>query len=846
MTTCINCDKCEGKLYTKLRVEPDLKHRDIMVIGESLTAIAARQGKCMTGPAFKILTDSMLKVGLPIDDEHTFFTTAVGCAVPKKKGGQFPKDPMINCRDRILHQINTIKPRLILVMGKVALQTLTGNMNIKVTQEYGRIQELPYCGDAKVIPIMHPALIMRAPGDYKPFLASLQLAAQEYQGAEHYDPGTPQWQVLDTEELCDKAIEFLKTKTLVGADIETTALDYRVAEFLVLGISFEKNKSFVIPRHMRHRVKEFFALENLTWVWQNGKYDAKVMWRRGLGIVPHQHDTQYQHYVLDETTEHNLGYLTKTFLNVPEYKYKMNQEFKSVTLETYDHYFEALCERVAFDADYTRQLKLVFDGMLDAPGNESLRVVYDQLIMPAAPFLERVEQNGMLVDKAFLDEMNEKYDKLLDKILREVKDAAAPYWDPVQYMEDTGAKTAPDEFNPGSPKQMSWIIFDKMKLKPRIRKARSTDAKVLKSIEEDIPLIKKVLEYRTVQKEKSTYVVGILKCRDVDGRVRSNFNLHVTATGRLSSKEPNVQNIPSANGVGNIRRAFIPPEGKVLVEIDYSGAELRWLAFLSKCPVLMDVFISGRNLHTETATALFGKNFTKQQKMRAKAVNFGIPYGRQAKSFADEFKIPMDEAQKMIDDWLDNYHGARDYLNWCAEQVTLGKYLQTPWGNRRRFGLVTPDTLDALQNEAKNFPIQGSSSHLLLYCAIKLESWLAERDVKIIDLIHDSMLLEVPAKLDVITEVSKHVSQTMVQMPIDLFDCPVPFKTDTDIGTDWANVTAFNHNTGMMEVENESHEVEEVPFDEWYKANNHDAIYSSDWFNELESIESEERELVLC
>lgn len=837
MNTCTNCENCIGKNYTKLKITKELAQRDIMVIGESLTAIAARQGNCMSGPAFKILQDSMVKVGLPIDEEHTHFTVAVACAVPKQKGKQFPKEAILNCRDRLLAEIALVKPKLILVLGKVALQTLTGNLNVKVSQEYGRIQELSYCGDAKVVPVMHPALIIRAPGDYKPFLSSLQLAAKSYNGDKAYDPGIPKWQILDTEELCDQAIEFLKTQELVGADMETTALDYRVAEFLVLGISFAKNKSFVIPRCMKHRVKDFFALPNLKWVWQNGKYDAKVLWRRGLGSIPHHDDTQYQHYVLDETTEHNLGYLTKAFLNVPEYKYKMNQEFKAVTLESYTHYYDSLCERVAFDADFTRQLKIVFDELLDLPENQSLRTVYDNLIMPAAPFLERVEQNGMLVDKAFLDDMDIKYDILLSKILREVKEEAAPYWDPVQYKNDTGAKTAPEEFNPGSPKQMSWIVFDKMKLRPRIRKAKSTDAKVLNSIEEDIPLIKKVLEYRTVQKEKSTYVVGILKLRDVDGRVRSNFNLHVTATGRLSSKEPNVQNIPSANGVGNIRRAFIPPEGKVLVEIDYSGAELRWLAYLSQCPVLMDVFINGRNLHTETATALFGKDFNKQQKMRAKAVNFGIPYGRQAKSFADEFQISMEEAQKMIDDWLNNYHGARDYLNWCAEQVNLGNYLQTPWGNRRRFGLVTPESLDALQNEAKNFPIQGSSSHLLLYCAIQVEGWLAERDCKIIDLIHDSILLEVPANLEVITEVSKYVSNYMVEAPVKLFNCEVPFKTDTDVGTDWANVTAFNHNTGMMEVENEQHEVDEVPFEEWYNAHKHTDIYESAWYKELQPIE---------
>lgn len=813
-----------------------------MVIGEVLTPIAARQKQMLSGPALKILIDSMTKVGLPTTPDKVHLTTAIACAYPKKKGANpFPSEVLSNCRTRLLEDILCVKPKMILVLGKTALQSIKNDMGVKIKDEYGRLQEFSYKGfTTQMVPVMHPGLIVRAPNDYKPFLTQLQIAAKAYQGVEGYVPGVPRWQILNTEELCDQAVQKLtmlaKTDNplWLGADMETTALDYRVAEYLVLGFAFEKNKVFIVPREMRHRVKDFFAIPNTKWVWQNGKYDAKVLWRRNLGLIPHDDDTQNMHYILDETTEHNLGYLTKTFINVPAYKYKMNQEFKAVTLETYESYFDALCERVAFDADYTRQLKFVFDEMLDAKGNESLRTVYDSLIRPATVFLEEVERNGMLVDKQFLEEMDIKYQQLIAEILAKVQRIAAQYWDPELYKEQTGAKTAPELFSPGSPQQMAWMVFDRLRLKPRRKKGRSTAKEILESIEDDIPLIAAVQEYRAVKKEHSTYVLGLLKWRDSDGRVRSNFNLHVTATGRLSSKEPNVQNIPAAKGVGNIRRAFIPPKGKILVEIDYSGAELRWLAFLSKCPVLSAVFTEGRNLHKETATALFGKDFTPAQKMRAKAVNFGIPYGREAQSFKEEFNIPIEEAQKMIDDWLNNYHGARDYLNWCADQVVEGKYLQSPWGNRRRFGLVTKESLHALQNEAKNFPIQGSSSHLLLWCAVQLSPILKEKwDTNIIDLIHDSMLLEVPDDLDTITAVSRYVSDLMVRAPKELFDCNIPFKTDTDIGYDWAHVTAFDHNKKCMVVENEHHEEYDVPFDVWAEENRHPEIYQQQWYTEL-------------
>lgn len=561
----------------------------IVVIGDAPTALEIRKGVRMTGPAVNILKQTMVKVGLPIDEENVYYTTAIKVAMAKNKSANVTTAMIEEHRPVLLQEIYDNEPELVIPLGKLAMQILTGDKNVKIKSEIGRIVEPEYLMGAKMIPVIHPALIMRSPGEYKPFLTALQLAAEMFKGGKQYDPGITQWQVLNTEELCDQAVRFLSKYPRVAADMETTGLDYRYAEFCVLGMCYEKNKVLVIPREMRHRVKDFLNLPNLKWTWHNGKYDRKVLWRRlltsfdelGWHKFPHHNDSLYMHYMLDETSAHDLGNLTKIFLQAAEYKYKMNQQFKAVTLETYPEFFESLCERVAVDCDYSFQLEDVLQAELNKPENLSLRNCYDNLIIPATGFLARVEQNGMLVDPEFLDTLNVKYDALLEKILHEIEDIASYYWDKELYMKETGAKSASDKFKPSSPKQMQWMVFDRLKLKPKRRKGRSTDADVLESIEEDIPLVKKVLEFRSVAKEKSTYVVGLLKRRDEDGRVRSNFNLHVTATGRLSSKEPNVQNIPSANGVGNVRRAFIPPKGKIIMEVDYSGAELRWLAFLS-------------------------------------------------------------------------------------------------------------------------------------------------------------------------------------------------------------------------------------------------------------------------
>lgn len=831
--TCNKYPVVSGKMLSARMLQMK-SFSGLMVVGESPTAVEAVNGTLMTGAGADILKQTLQKVGLPYSNDDVYYTTALKCAVPKKKGSKIPSSALVNCREYLLNEIRARSPRMILVCGATALATLTGNDKLKVTELYGRVLDSAIFDvnqytdeECIVIPIMNPGVLVHKPGDYKPFLSYLQLAATIFNGGKEVDTGVTEWEVLDTPDkvkaLWQKMMKLHREGKLDVAsyDIETTGLDYRVVEFLVLGICFEKNHAYVIPREMRQYVHNF--LEGVPWkcIWQNGKYDKKVMWRRQLGTVSIDEDTQYMHYVLDETSAHDLGYLTKVFLNAKPYKYKMNQNWKNVTLDTYPQYFEALCERVSVDVDYTLQLYRVLDEKLKA--EPSLNNLYHNILIPAANFLTRVEQNGMLINTRYLEELDVKYQKLLAEILDNIAILAEPFWDKEEYVRTTGAKSAPGLFNPGSPKQMSWLVFDRLKLKPRIRKGKSTDKDVLESIENPPAIIKEVLHYRAVQKEHSTYVLGLLNLRDDDGRVRSNFTLHVTATGRLSSKEPNVQNQPSANGVGNIRKAFIAPKGKILAEIDYSGAELRWLAFLSKDETLLKIFQEGRNLHKETATAMFGPHFTKQEKMIAKALNFGIAYGREAKSIADTFNISTEEAQQHIDNWFKAYPGAHQYLESCAKQAEQGYYLETPWGRRRRFGIVTPATLHSVQNEAKNFRIQSASSDTLLVCCIEHEKEIEEMGCKIIDLIHDSALVELPADPVVIKEFGSKMNYWMIHM-LDRFNCPVPLKTDFEIGVNWGDLggTEFDYNVDPLvgnpvHIEQDDESIKEMGFFQWYE-----------------------------
>lgn len=195
-----------------------------------------------------------------------------------------------------------------------------------------------------------------------------------------------------------------------------------------------------------------------------------------------------------------------------------------------------------------------------------------------------------------------------------------------------------------------------------------------------------------------------------------------------------------------------------------------------------------------------------------------IPYGREAQSFVDEFNITREEAEGMIAGWLNTYYGAKEYLEWCAAQVIAGNYLETPFGRRRRFGLISAETLGPLQNQARNFAIQSSSSDLLLVSAMEMEEPLEKQyGTKQINLIHDSILLEIPAKKEILMAVGKYANGVMTSKPKELFDCPVPFKTDFEIGRDWGNLVSFNWQTGNIEIENDDDSITEVDFNDWYK-----------------------------
>lgn len=766
-----SCSECVYARYPKIPPSVTLE-TDIAIVGEAPGAQEIAMKSPFIGPSGQVLNKVLAAAGLPVRDK-IFVTNALLCKPPPKKPQL--KSAIGRCQGRLIEELQLIQPKVIIALGNIAMHSLTGNFDLKITKEQGRVLESPYLPNTKIIPVLHPAAILRAPGDYKLFYGAMHYAGKIYNGDEVSNPGQTEWKVIESEDDYQHMLKVLSTKKIVGADIETTGLNFRRDDILVLGIAYEKNKVFVVsPEFIR---RDLFLVQGLQWVWQNGKFDSHFLRRRGLPAKVH-HDTMLQSYALNEQGGiHDLEQLSTRLLGAPTYKHKAQKlagkkGFANLPLRD-------LYERVATDADYTLQICHILLPKVES--NPLLKKLYYEVLIPSSAFLRRVERNGIYVYRPLLQELKKEYQQHLDEIQDKILDVAQPLWNPKRYLEETGMKSAPEVFNPGSTYQVAWLLYDVLRLRPRGRmKGRSTDKEALMNMEGMHPLIDLMLEHRSVAKELSTYIIGVEDRIAGDDRVHTTFKVHRTATGRLSSTQPNVQNQPKRKP--RVRNIFQAPEGKKLLEADYKGAELRVLAWRSDDDFLKQCFIEGRDLHTEVSEAL------GIPRIRAKAVNFGIPYGRTEYSLSDELEISVEEARQYIADWFERAPKAKIFMDWCARSVVEGRTLTTPLGRHRRFGLVTSETVDELQNEARNFIIQSVASDLTLTSAMRAEKELEALGVKIINLVHDSILVECMDNEFVIRRAAQILDNTMRQVPKEILGTDVPFDVEFCVGKEWGKL----------------------------------------------------------
>lgn len=602
--------------------------------------------------------------------------------------------------------------------------------------------------------------------------------------------------VFDTVIECLQVIRFLSKQKILAVDIETRNTGYSHNKVLLIGFAYTNYASAVINCYepeVVQALKDLFKHEDITFVWQNGKFDTcRLKYLLGIDARVDE-DTMLQHYagINERRGTHGLKDLGALYLQAPQWDDELTAYKRKWCLankvKMADFQYDMIPKEILLpylyrDTCATYQLYHLFKRLM-RPGSER---VYKMLIKASNVFKE-IEYNGCLVDINYIYQLQDELDTLILEAEKHVKEISATLWDPVEYMQDTGAKAFPGNFNIKSPKQLKWMLE-----KVTGDKLDKTDKEMLDNLVDmypEIPFIQAVCDLRKYNKYMDTYVQGILDVMDEDNRVRCTFNLHGTETGRLSCSSPNIQNIPRSKMIKNL---FIAPPGYSLVQFDYSQAELRVLAWLSQDEYLRETYREGKDLHDAMALKIFGSDFTKEQRVAAKTVNFGIPYGRGPGSIRGKLHMTMGEATKLVRDWYTAAPGAKRFVDKMRKVPYNPEPYTTVFGRQRHY-IVTMDNRNHVENEAVNFPVSSTASDLTLLslCAIHDQLIKEGIDARIVNTVHDSIIIECvddPKALKRVVEIGTSI---MANTPKERLTTPVldfPFKADAEIGYKWGGL----------------------------------------------------------
>jgi len=523
---------------------------------------------------------------------------------------------------------------------------------------------------------------------------------------------------------------------ICAIDVETTGFNAERNSLLCISIGITETQSYVLtPESWTHNPELVnLILSEGNWVLHNAKFDTHFL-RKLEPTFTYSNDTLLMHYLLDERPGvHGLKYLSSTRLALPDYESEL-LAYLPRKGASYDNIPSDVLYRYAGqDAQYTLRLyhQLQREMEDDQHAHHILRA-YDFLIN-AQKALGEIESHGFVIDKDALQELEFFLgDTLLD--LEQQLDSIVP------------------GINPRSPKQVGNYLYDQQNYQEvklfRNHKPRSTSREALEKLQvlyPDDTFIPTLLTYRDAKKIMSTYVLPVEQAIDPDGRLRTDFKLHGTVTGRLSSSKPNLQNVPRPTkneSARMIRNLFMADEGNVLVGADYSQAELRIAAMFSKEESMRQVWASGRDLHTETTIDLFGEDWKPEDRMIAKMLNFGVVYGRTAGSISVERGISIGDANRLMNKFFSSKPRLRDWLTKTRNEAVQNGYQITPVGRVRRFGLVTPDNEWRIRNQAANFPISSSASDCCLQAAVDMHEWCKAQNMgQVLLLVHDSIYVE--------------------------------------------------------------------------------------------------------
>lgn len=585
--------------------------------------------------------------------------------------------------------------------------------------------------------------------------------------------------LVDDEAALSELAALLKNQKEICLDVESTDLQPLRAKLVGIGLGIEPKKAWYVPVNGNLGLEQVFKalkpiLENpgIKFYGHNFKYDYQVLANYGIRVANIGFDTILASYLLNShNRQHSLDYLSlnlfdkiKTPIQDLIGKGKKQSCMSTVPLDK-------ICNYCCEDVDYTIRIKNVLEPQLQERG---LTGLLHDLEVPLLPILAEMERHGIFIDIPFLQSLSVDINKDIKELEKEIYELAG------------------ESFNLNSPKQLSAILFEKLGIKPPRKTAtgHSTNADVLESLKDEHPIAGKLLEYRALEKLRSTYVEALpAEVNPVTQRIHCNFNQSVAATGRLASQDPNLQNIPVRTEIGRkIREAFRPQnEGWSFLAADYSQIELRLLAHLSEDPVLISAFNEKEDIHAFTASLIFGvpvEEVTREQRHQAKAVNFGIIYGQQAFGLSQELKIDTKTAGAFIHMYFHRYQKVKEFIDSCKELARQTGKAVTVLGRERLIPEInSPNSMIRVAAErlAINMPIQGSQADIIKLAMLEINRRLKSENLRsfMILQIHDELIFEVP------NEEVETMSLLVRDVMENIMSLKVPLTVDIHVGKNW-------------------------------------------------------------
>lgn len=590
------------------------------------------------------------------------------------------------------------------------------------------------------------------------------------------------YQRIESFEELKLLVEKMMKQEIVAFDTETEGLNALETDIVGISFSWQKGIGYYLPIKNNKSAHEksfeilrpFFESTEIIKVGHNIKFDIQVLHKYNVKVSSPIYDTMVAHYLINPDMRHNLDTLSESYLNYSPISIEslIGKKGKN-QISMRDVSIDKITDYASEDADITLQLKSIFDKEIEV--NNLSKIFYD-IEIPMINVLSEMETEGIKIDTSYLEKLDKEFEEDLEKLKKEI------------------FKKSGEEFNLNSPKQLGEILFDKLKLVSKPKKTKtgqySTSEEVLSSLANDHKIIEDILEWRSLDKLQNTYVKSLPnEVSSLTNRVHSSFNQTVTTTGRLSSNNPNLQNIPirTANGQ-KIRRAFIPRGSDyILMAADYSQIELRVIASMSNEENMIDAFVNNQDIHTMTASKIYNvdaENVTREQRGNAKTVNFGIIYGVSAFGLSQQTDLNRSESKVMIDNYFLNYPGLKKYMSDQIDFARNNGYVETIMGRRRYLQNINSQNnmlRSSSERNAINAPIQGSAADIIKIAMININSELKKQSLKskMLLQVHDELVFDVhKSEKDQIKDIVKTTMESAVKLK-------VPLKIDLEFGKNW-------------------------------------------------------------